>query len=167
MIGRLGVFLLLLSLMPYGRMAYGQPQAPRKVIPQPVLPVPPQPAVPNPQAQQPKSLFPPQLYNADGLSPDEAINVAVYESCNRSVVNISTVGLRADRFFMMAVPEEGSGSGSVESVHSFTPLTSRISAFPTHSPDTPTTSQRTVQSLLICVRSLRYARFDLTSVRFR
>lgn len=113
MIGRLGLFLLLLSQMPYGQMAFGQPQAPRKVIPQPVLPVPPQPAVPNPQAQQPKSLFPPQLYNADGLSPDEAINVAVYESCNRSVVNISTVGLRADRFFMMAVPEEGSGSGSV------------------------------------------------------
>ncbi len=57
--------------------------------------------------------FPESSYNADGLTPDEAINVAVYENCNKSVVNISTVGIRADRLFMMEVPEEGNGSGAV------------------------------------------------------
>ena len=57
--------------------------------------------------------FDPRWYSSEGLSPDEAINVAVYESCNRSVVNISTLGVRADRFFMLAVPEEGNGSGAV------------------------------------------------------
>lgn len=57
--------------------------------------------------------FPATSFNAEGLTPDEAVNVAVYEHCNRSVVNISTMGIRADRFFMMAVPEEGSGSGAI------------------------------------------------------
>jgi len=52
-------------------------------------------------------------YNAQGLSPDEAINVAVYENCNRSVVNISTLSVGQDRFFMAAVPEEGNGSGAI------------------------------------------------------
>jgi len=52
------------------------------------------------------------LYNASGLTPDEVVNVAVYELANRSVVNISTVSLQS-RFFMAAVPEPGSGSGSI------------------------------------------------------
>lgn len=55
----------------------------------------------------------PQWYNEDGLTPDEAVNVAVYESCNRSVVNISTLGIRTDRFFLRALTEEGNGSGAV------------------------------------------------------
>ncbi|MEW4487548.1 trypsin-like peptidase domain-containing protein [Thalassoglobus sp. JC818] len=54
----------------------------------------------------------PDFYGTDGLTPDEAINVAVYENCNRSVVNISTLGLRSDRFFMRST-EEGNGSGAV------------------------------------------------------
>jgi len=57
--------------------------------------------------------FPPGSYNAQGLTPDEAVNVAVYEHCNRSVVNISTMGIQAGRVFMMTVPEEGSGSGAI------------------------------------------------------
>lgn len=52
-------------------------------------------------------------FNSQGLTPDEAVNVAVYEQCNRSVVNISTLGIRTDRFFMMTLPEEGSGSGAI------------------------------------------------------
>jgi S1-C subfamily serine protease len=52
-------------------------------------------------------------FNAEGLTPDEAVNIAVYERANRSVVNISTVSIRSDRFFLLAVPEEGSGSGAV------------------------------------------------------
>lgn len=52
-------------------------------------------------------------YDVQGLTPEEAVNVAVYQSANRSVVNISTVSQRADRFFLLAVPEQGNGSGSV------------------------------------------------------
>lgn len=53
------------------------------------------------------------LFNHEGLTPDEVVNVAVYELANRGVVNISTVLERRRGFFMMAVPEPGSGSGSV------------------------------------------------------
>lgn len=44
------------------------------------------------------------------LSPEEKINVAVYDRVNPSVVNISTIATRVD-FFMRLDPEEGSGSG--------------------------------------------------------
>ncbi len=47
------------------------------------------------------------------LSPEEARNVAVYERCNRGVVNITSKGLPGERFFFMEVPADGSGSGSV------------------------------------------------------
>ncbi|MEZ6056471.1 MAG: trypsin-like peptidase domain-containing protein [Planctomycetaceae bacterium] len=46
------------------------------------------------------------------MTPDEAVNVAVYEKCNRSVVNISTTSVRYDKFFMMAVPGESVAGGS-------------------------------------------------------
>ena len=52
-----------------------------------------------------------ELYTRAGLTPDEAVNVAVYDLVNRSVVNISTVTV--SRSFFMAVPDSGSGSGSV------------------------------------------------------
>lgn len=51
-------------------------------------------------------------FNAEGLTPDEAVNVAVYERCNRSVVNISTLAVRSERLFRRTT-EEGNGSGSV------------------------------------------------------
>lgn len=47
-----------------------------------------------------------------GLSPEEKINVSVYQKVNRSVVNISTIARRTDFFFRIE-PEEGSGSGWV------------------------------------------------------
>jgi S1-C subfamily serine protease len=47
------------------------------------------------------------------LSPEEAVNVAVYEQNNRSVVNITTRGSRPDGFFLLDVPLEGSGSGTI------------------------------------------------------
>lgn len=45
-------------------------------------------------------------------SPEEVINVNVYEACNRGVVNISTKLIRATSFFTESVAE-GSGSGSI------------------------------------------------------
>ncbi len=49
------------------------------------------------------------------LSPEERINIAVYEKVNRSVVNIKTETVRTDAFFFLATetPGEGAGSGSV------------------------------------------------------
>ena len=46
-----------------------------------------------------------------GLSPEGAINVAVYEKNNKSVVNITTRS--STGYFLLEVPSEGSGSGSV------------------------------------------------------
>lgn len=48
-----------------------------------------------------------------GLTPEELANIRVYEVSNSSVVNISTSTVQYDRFFMMPIPGEGSGSGSV------------------------------------------------------
>lgn len=47
------------------------------------------------------------------FTPEEQVNIRVYESTNRSVVNINTRGVRVDTLFRVAVPSEGSGSGWV------------------------------------------------------
>jgi len=48
------------------------------------------------------------------LTPEELVNVSVYENVNRSVVNITTKVGRPDTFFFSLEPAaEGSGSGSV------------------------------------------------------
>jgi len=78
------------------------------VRPAPVAPVQPWPRVaPRPAPVQDS----PTPY--DDLTPEERVNVAVYENCNRSVVNINTRSVQADRFFLFEIPSEGEGSGSV------------------------------------------------------
>jgi len=51
----------------------------------------------------------------NSLTPEEVVNVTVYENVNRSVVNINTKTVRSDAFlfFDVVVPAEGAGSGSV------------------------------------------------------
>jgi S1-C subfamily serine protease len=49
----------------------------------------------------------------DALTPDERVNVLVYQHANRSVVNINTKGLSGERFLMFEIVAEGEGSGSV------------------------------------------------------
>jgi S1-C subfamily serine protease len=49
----------------------------------------------------------------DELSQDELVNISVYDNVNRSVVNITTRGVRAEGLFLMEVPTEGAGSGSI------------------------------------------------------
>jgi S1-C subfamily serine protease len=61
----------------------------------------------------PAGPVPEHLFNGDGLSAEETVNVAVYENVNRSVVNITTKGSRPDAFFLLEIPSEGTGSGSV------------------------------------------------------
>lgn len=53
----------------------------------------------------------PAVFNRQGLSPEESVNVAVYERVNKSVVNITTKA--TDGFFLMEGTTEGSGSGCV------------------------------------------------------
>ena len=47
------------------------------------------------------------------LTPDEVVNVAVYEQCNRSVVNITSKGVPGERILFFETSAEGSGSGAV------------------------------------------------------
>jgi len=46
------------------------------------------------------------------LTPDEKINIKVYQESSPSVVNITTIALAYD-FFYQAVPQKGSGSGVI------------------------------------------------------
>jgi len=47
------------------------------------------------------------------LTPEERVNVSVYENVNRSVVNINTKVVSRETIFRFEVPAEGAGSGSV------------------------------------------------------
>jgi S1-C subfamily serine protease len=47
------------------------------------------------------------------LTPQERVNILVYEQVNRSVVNITTRAVKADVLFFLDAAFEGSGSGSV------------------------------------------------------
>jgi S1-C subfamily serine protease len=47
-----------------------------------------------------------------GYLPEERVNIAVYERCNRSVVHIATKSISVDSFSQLKL-REGSGSGSV------------------------------------------------------
>ncbi len=47
------------------------------------------------------------------FTPEERTNITVYESVNRSVVNINTKATVATGLFLMEVPSEGAGSGIV------------------------------------------------------
>ena len=97
-----------LSICSTCKTSCGQPQLPAPVLPRQTIP---QGTNPAPAGTQ-QDPYPDYWYNEEGLTPDEAVNVAVYESCNRSVVNISTLGIRTERFFLHST-EEGNGSGSV------------------------------------------------------
>jgi S1-C subfamily serine protease len=46
------------------------------------------------------------------MTPEERVNIAVYEKCNRNVVHITTKSARAELIFL-EVPTEGTGSGSI------------------------------------------------------
>lgn len=46
-------------------------------------------------------------------TPEEEVNIAVYEKCNRAVVNIRTKSVEPDVFFMAQSISEGQGSGVV------------------------------------------------------
>src|SRR5262245_41871048 len=83
------------------------------------------PQLPRPSVQRPVAERSPELYQQplpigparaadalDDLTPEERVNVAVYEACNRSVVNIKTEATNAT-LLLLDVTEKGAGSGSV------------------------------------------------------
>jgi len=47
------------------------------------------------------------------FTPDELVNIAVYEKANKSVVNIRTKSIQEGALFFMNIISEGEGSGSV------------------------------------------------------
>jgi S1-C subfamily serine protease len=54
----------------------------------------------------------PTLEGGEELTPEERTNVAVYDACNRSVVNIKTEA-SSTTMFLLDLVSEGTGSGSV------------------------------------------------------
>lgn len=67
-----------------------------------------------PSPNRPHLVDPAALVQIDGewLTPDEAVNVRVYELCNRSAVNISTKSRRVSESFLVVTPEVETGNGS-------------------------------------------------------
>lgn len=86
---------------PTGGGFLGQPALPPVGIPAPAK----QDAIPNPEES-------PDLAE---LTPEERVNIGVYELCNRSVVHITTKSVREGALLLFAVeiPAEGEGSGVV------------------------------------------------------
>ncbi len=68
------------------------------------------PAVPQPVAAAPGVA---EAASMDSLTPDERVNIFVYQQVNRAVVNINTKGVTGDRFLMFEIVSEGEGSGMV------------------------------------------------------
>jgi S1-C subfamily serine protease len=88
-----------------------QYRSPQNVTPLP----PPQPATNAPRvATRPAEPVAPD--DDLGLTPEERVNIAVYEKANRSVVNITTKAAR-EALLVFEIPLEGSGSGSVLDHH--------------------------------------------------
>src|SRR5262249_41018530 len=85
------------------------PDSPLQVIkpaPRPVA------ARPNDIPAPPLPIGPSRTVDAlDELTPEERVNIAVYDSCNRSVVNIKTEATSAT-LLLLDVHQQGSGSGS-------------------------------------------------------
>lgn len=77
------------------------------------------PAIPSPRPRPnivenhgPSAAHNPALFLPDGLTPEEHVNVGVYERVNKCVANITTKTVKADGFFSETAAE-GAGSGSV------------------------------------------------------
>ncbi len=77
-------------------------------------PLPVQAARPAPEGAPPPRGTLPSFGEVDDYTPEERVNIAVYEKCNRAVVHITTRSVQPERFFLLeAQVEEGSGSGSI------------------------------------------------------
>ncbi|WP_231756621.1 S1C family serine protease [Lignipirellula cremea] len=66
-----------------------------------------------PQLLPAKSVPPAPIPEVGEFTPEELVNIRVYETTNRGVVNITTKGAPIETFFGVTEPAEGAGSGSV------------------------------------------------------
>ena len=105
------MLLCLLSALVGGLAAFGlhtrtEAQSPRRGAPGPAPP-----AIP-----QPGAAYAPVLGGGspqDTLTPDEQVNIFVYQQTNRSVVNINTRSVSGNAIPMFEIVREGEGSGIV------------------------------------------------------
>jgi S1-C subfamily serine protease len=66
-----------------------------------------------PPAAEPGMRITSDPHAMDDYTPDERVNIGVYDFANRSVVNITTKGYHGDRFLFMEIPSSGEGSGAI------------------------------------------------------
>ncbi len=109
------LLLCLLSASLGGLAAFGWrspllSNAPSSAQEAPAWPAQPAPVNPSPGAARAVA---PAATTLDSLTPDEQVNVFVYQQANQSAVNINTKGLTGDRFLMFELVAEGEGSGTV------------------------------------------------------
>jgi len=50
---------------------------------------------------------------APAISAEEATNIRIYKTCNRAVVNVTSITATEDMYFNIVVPKEGVGSGTI------------------------------------------------------
>jgi S1-C subfamily serine protease len=116
-----------LMWLAHDREAEPTVQAQEPLAPPPRADAPPSAKVP-PAAKAPRRPIAPPADDADreardivpldDLTPDERVNISVYENTNKSAVNISTrAGQVGDRFIFDMPEEDGQGSGCVLDKH--------------------------------------------------
>jgi S1-C subfamily serine protease len=90
---------------------HGPSVEPRSVAQEAVVPVPFVPPAAVPAGTAPAAVADPRA--VFDYTPEERVNIAVYENVNRGVVNITTRGFQGDRFLLIEIPSKGEGSGVV------------------------------------------------------
>jgi S1-C subfamily serine protease len=71
------------------------------------------PAFAQAPARSDAALLAASIPQQSALTPEELVNIRVYEGANRGVVNVTTRTVNYDGFFMLPTPGEGAGSGCV------------------------------------------------------
>ncbi|QDT42903.1 Putative serine protease HhoA precursor [Gimesia alba] len=85
-----------------------KPTGPRIIPPTPL-----NPTLSKPTTKKSGQATQQNFFNERGLSPEEEINVSVYEKLNKSVVHITTKSTKTDGFFLLEYDTEGAGSGAI------------------------------------------------------
>jgi S1-C subfamily serine protease len=81
------------------------------------------------------------------FSPEEQINISVYERVNRSVVNIITKSWSPEMFLMREPPSDGAGSGSVYDKEGHILTNDHVIAGASQVPVTRRTTRRSCESM--------------------
>jgi S1-C subfamily serine protease len=107
------ILLCLLSALVGGLVAFGWHGSPLTVAQGPGPEGPAWPGQAPPAGRQPAAPAAGGPIPQDSLTPDEQVNIFVYQQANRAVVNINTKGVSAGPLPMLEFVSEGEGSGIV------------------------------------------------------